>query len=345
MKSHTMLLIYVLSLLGLTACGGTMPVGEQHRPDWVDGESRRYPAEQYLLGVGMARSLEGAKDRARVDLAKVFEVAVSEQGQDIQRFERSEEGGITSEKSQQQVHRQITLKTDEIIRGVEIADVWQDDSGQYHALAVLQRHRAAARLRQEIKKLDEATDQHIRTARGLADSMAKVAAAQRALQLQLDRTGYQRSLQIVDITGRGVPPKWSLAELESDLNDILSRVYFRPQVVGQSDQPLLEILSGALSESGFRVVIDAPANYILRGHMALDNVVLKDGWYWLRGNLELTLIATDGTALGTQRFPIKASATQDAVVHQRLMLEIESLLKKQLRATVMGFFNKPLGTN
>ncbi|OGT22569.1 MAG: hypothetical protein A2V90_07395 [Gammaproteobacteria bacterium RBG_16_57_12] len=339
MKSRNILFICCLLVSGLVSCHGGAKSGAQgDKPDWVDGNSRRYPVDMYLTGVGVAPDPALARDRARVELAKIFQVAVTEQGQDTQRFERTVSEGETKESNLQQVSRQSSLYTDQIIQGIEVSEIWEDGAGQYHALAVLSRQQAGMRLRQEIKRLDEATGQYVRSARGYPDSMAKIAAAQKAIQQQQERQSYQRSLQIVDITGQGLPSPWNIAELQADLNDVLSRIYFKPQVVNSQDQPLLEMLAASLAEAGFRVVRDAPANYTLQGRLALDDETVQGGWHWRRGNLELILLDSDDTPVGTRTLPIKASAAQSGLLQQRLMIEIETVLKSRLRDTLLEFF-------
>ena len=69
----------------------TAPV-QQPKPDWVDGDSAGYQSTQYLLGRGMATTQEEAKDRARADLAKVFQVNVAVDSEDVQSFKADPTG-------------------------------------------------------------------------------------------------------------------------------------------------------------------------------------------------------------------------------------------------------------
>ena len=55
-------------------------------PDWINGASHKYPSEQYLIGRGQAATEEEARDRARADLAKIFEVSVAVESEDVQTF-------------------------------------------------------------------------------------------------------------------------------------------------------------------------------------------------------------------------------------------------------------------
>ena len=49
----------------------------QPTPDWVAGDAREYPAHAYLVGRGQGPSGEEARDRARADLAKIFDAEVT----------------------------------------------------------------------------------------------------------------------------------------------------------------------------------------------------------------------------------------------------------------------------
>ena len=124
-------------------------------PDWVTGDSAKYTRAQYLIGRGQASAQEEAKDRARADIAKVFQVAVVASSEDVQSSKSDSTGAPQYE---QQVSRSISTRTSQIIRGIQIAELWQDPATKtYYALAVLPRLQTAASLRQQIDQLDEAT--------------------------------------------------------------------------------------------------------------------------------------------------------------------------------------------
>ena len=112
-------------------------------PDWVNGKSAKYPDNQYLVGRGQADAQEDARNRARADLAKILEVGVSAKSSDVTTF-TSDGGG----KTESQVSRNIVTRTDQIVRGIQIPEGWQDpQTKSYYALAVLPRSQAAMALR------------------------------------------------------------------------------------------------------------------------------------------------------------------------------------------------------
>src|SRR5687767_2572429 len=107
----------------IALCVSLLPgcASNPHAPDWVNGTPAKYASAQYLSGRGQAASGEEARDRARADLAKTFEVNVSVESEDVQAF-RSGAGGQYEGRSA----RRIATRTDRVVEGMEIAETWQD---------------------------------------------------------------------------------------------------------------------------------------------------------------------------------------------------------------------------
>lgn len=314
----------------LTGCA-TKPV----QPDWVAGESAKYPGAQYLSGRGIAGSQEEARDRARADLAKVFQVAVVADSEDVQSFKSDAAGGAGQYEGQ--ATRRISTRTDQIVRGIQIAELWQDPATRNHyALAVLPRLQAAASLRQQIGQLDEGIRTNIDQSRKSTDLFLKIAAASRALDLQMERDGVQKSLQVVDVTGRGLDPQFSAPKLKADLDELLKRVRVASQISGDSPAGLTEIVSGALAQAGFMLETGDHPDFALKARMNLTDMGLVNGWYWQRGTLEVTLVeSANGRVRGTKRWPIKASAIDKETAAKRAMDQADEVLKKELGSAII----------
>ena len=56
---------------------------------------------------------------------------------------------------------------------------------------------------------------------------------------------------------------------------------------------------------------------------------LQQGWYWLRGSTELSLIY-QGKALAKKRWPLKVSATDEAMVEQRAKDKLNEMMTSYL---------------
>jgi len=324
-------IILIFALITLGACGGksaVVPGG----PDWLDGTSAKYPNVQYIVGTGQSQSLDDAKNRARAEVAKVFEVAVSEQSQDNLKYVSDANGSELT----QQVERNTNTRTEKVLSGVEIADTWFDpQTHQHYALAVLSRSRSARALRQQVDELDRATQVHINKARSSGDALDKVANAYAALTTQMERAGVQRSLQVVDNSGRGVPPKWNLAKLSTDLRDQMARIRMTTRVSGP--EGFADLVNGALGQTGFLVKEGEVPDFTLSASLALGKPLFRDGWYWVNARMDILLSNAQARIRGSKRWDIKVSATAEDLAAKRAMDQAAIILQNELRPTLLGF--------
>ena len=317
----------MLSLLSACASQPTVP-------DWVTGDSAQYKNAQYLVGRGQAATQEEAKDRARADVAKTFQVAVVVDSSDEQRSKTDASGTMQYEG---QASRSISTRTDQIISGIQIAELWQDPAnGNYHVLAVLPRMQTAATLRQQIGELDDATRNYIERSRNESDLFMKIAAASHALDAQHEREALQKNLQVVDVTGRGVEPQWNSAKLRSDQLELMKRVSIAPRVPADAPAGLAEMVAGALAQAGFILdTSDHPA-FVVQAGINLADLGLKDGWYWQRGNLEVTLLeSANNRVRGTRHWGIKGNASNKDGAVRRAMDQADAILKQELGTAII----------
>lgn len=304
-------------------------------PDWIIGESAQYKSAQYLIGRGQASTQEEAKDRARADVAKIFQVSVDVSSEDMQRSKSDPSGAAQYE---EQTSRHISTRTEQIISGIQITKLWQDPgSGNYHVLATLPRLQTAARLRQQISELDEATRNYIEQSRKENDLFMKIAAASHALEAQQERDLIQKNLQVVDVTGRGVEPQWNSAKLKSDLTELLKRVSIAPRVAAGSPSGLVEMVSGALAQAGFMLDTSGHPQFVVQASMSLTDLGLKEGWYWQRGTLEITLSETANDRVrGTMHWNIKGNGADKTSATRRAMDQADAVLKQELGKAIIN---------
>jgi len=318
----------VLSLL--PGCASHKPAA----PDWVTGDSALYNSAQYLIGSGQAASQEEARDRARADLSKIFEVAVKAESEDIQKFQK---GSTGPGKFESQASQRITTHTSQVIRGIQIVEVWKDPATKnYHALAVLPRLQAASSLRQQIDQLDEATGNHIEQSRKNTDLFLKISAASLAIESHQERESLQKSLQVVDPSGQGTQSPWNIAKLKDDLDALLKRVRIASRVAAGSATGFEEIVAGALAKAGFMIETGENPDFVLLAQMELTDLGFQDGWYWQRGVLEVTLSETaTGRVRGTRRWAVKGNAPDKESAARRTLTQADSILKQELRAAIV----------
>lgn len=325
-----LIVVTALATLLVTGCAS-----KPTEPEWLDGTSEKYPQTRYLSGLGQADSAAVARDRARADLAKIFEVRIAEASQDsTSAMRRSGGQGGLEQATESSYQRQIDIQAEQVLVGVNVVEVWRDKSGQHHAFAVLDRFKAAERLRREISELDTATERAVAAARSGDDLLQRIDAAVKAAEAHRARDRVQRYLQVVDITGQGVSSRYETARLQSDYEQLARRLRVNTSAEEDPLGDLSTLLSGGVSEAGFSNASGDDANYSLIGSLKLDESRI-DGWHWAKGMLELKLVDKSGHVRHVNHWPVKASAKQAGVARQRLSEKIQQMLSERLRAALL----------
>lgn len=319
----------------LTGCAGP---DTDDRPDWISGNSQAYPAEQYLIGRGEAEHAAVARDRARADLAKVFEVTIREQSEDVTEYSRTTGSGEQVRSSlETAISRRIDTRTDQTLSHIEIAEIWQDpDSGREYALAVLDRLKAGQQLRDAIRQLDNLTSTVIGDARQQSELLRQLERANRAVEVQLQRRALQRQLQVIDPAGQGEPGRYPLENLLHDRNNLARRVRIRTHVEQDASGQLPTLIKGALAEAGFQQINEG-ATYQLDASLDMSSTP-EQKWYWVHGSLTIVLRSlSSNTVQGSHRWEIKQAASQPLLARQRALQSLDDRLKGELRDVILDF--------
>lgn len=331
---HTLLLFTIVLI---SACTGTTEK-QNNPPGWIDGHSKHYPTQLYLTGQGSADNLNDAKDRARADLAKQFEVAINERSLQQQQYNKQQQGEKISEELQQSISRQLITQTTRTVQGIEIADSWNDKTThKYYALAALSRNKAKQNFEQQINSLDQNSKQKLKQAESETDKLKKSALVQQAIDAQLKHQSIQSALQVVDTSGRGKPATISLAELIRTRDSLIGNIRLSASTTGALSEQLQTIISANSANAGFQISTEEQSDYSLVAELKLDPPLIKNQWHWLRGTLEIRLVDNNSNNIGLQRWPLKAASVTSDQTEQRLLSDIHDILKKELRTAVLVF--------
>jgi len=329
--------LVLLTSVFLSACLQTGTVVNAKEPDWVSGEPLAYPNSQYVVATGSASDAETAQKRAQANLAKVFELRIRESATTTQDIQSHKVDGVESVSSLQRIDSRINVSTDKLIEGARIAERWQNPEDRtYYALVVLDRHQAGNSIRSEMDRLDSETEFKLNKAQSESDSLLRVADMQGAINSQDQRAALQKTLKVIDLTGRGMDAKWSRAQLAADLQKAVDGLQMQAVVKQDSVGGLVKILRGAMASAGF-VARDSSSGYRLALDVATQPSFQQQDWFWQRATMSLQLEAPDGTVRGQKSWPLKISASRPEQLSARLRASIEKTLKAELGATVFGF--------
>ena len=305
------------------------------QPAWLNGDSTEFPNEQYLLGRGVGATEAEAQDRARGDLVTIFEVRVQVANENTTTVTQSGKQELVTKQASQQV----SVKTDKVINGVYIAKIWRDPATQdFYALAVLPRSQASASLREELKKIDDAVEQQMLAADAAKDDLLHLGALVQALQTSIKRDAFQAMLKVLDPTGRGKVAEVSQAFIQQQIADKLKSIKIAVEAKDNAVAEFPGLLKGGVAAAGLMSVVPAEADFLLTGKLNVSDLGARDGWYWLRANVEISLVEQKtGRVRGSQSWPLKVSAQDRRTARSRLMLETEKLFAQELRPAILNF--------
>ena len=284
-------LVILLFVSLVAACGASSSaVNSSDTPVWVYSEPEMYSNAKFLSATGSASKMEQAKARATSNLAKIFEVQVRDVSTVREDVRVNIENDIETVQKDQRMASSFNLKTNNMMQGVRIAEQWfNSEEFTYHALAVLDRIQAGNNTRREMNRLDEETQYSLLQSEKRNDTLLKIADLHTATILQMQWQGLQKSLKIIDFSGKGMSAQWSMADLDERLQQALRELSLAASVKeGYEASELASILQGAISKAGFIVKKGGgKSDYQLVVSLDREEPIKTDVWFWFRATLKL----------------------------------------------------------
>ncbi len=332
--------VLIISVL----CFSTTVAFAAKQPDWLNGSSAEYSDALYLVGRGVGSTEAEAQNRARGDLATIFEVRINVSIDSTTTLVQSGKNEQVSKSATQQV----SATTDKVISGINIAKIWRDPVTQdFHALAVLSRTQASASLQEEMSRIDDEIKQQMQAANAETDSLLKVGTLSKAMQSSIKREGFQASLKVVDPSGRGVQSEISMATIQQQIDQAVRKVRIAASHPANAESAeFTTIAKGGLAAAGFLTTKLEDADFVLSGALNMVDLGRREGWNWVRATLSVTLVEKEsGRVRGHKTWPVKASAQDSVTARSRAMIEVEKLFKQELRSTIIDFAVNPDNSN
>ncbi|WP_354625108.1 LPP20 family lipoprotein [Psychromonas sp. MME2] len=319
-KKLSRTLIIFISCLFVYGCSFN---SAQQRPTWIDNASQDYAAQDYLTAVGQSDKRDRATQNAIANLAEIFLVNVNAQTNTLTEATKQQSALGVSMESSTELRRSIQTETDQVISGVEIKETWLSPEGEYYALAVLNKRKAALSLSESIMDLDQATLKLVEFSRqGATNELASLNALRKARDLQLTRS--MANLQLKQVGVSGIESDFSNSKLEQLIVEKLAAIKISVQLDHDGHKRSIQ---GGLAQLGITVV--EYADLQINADIDVTEPTLLDGWYWVRGSYTLS-IADKGVMLSHKRWPVKVSAKQKELLIPRLEDNINRQLSNYL---------------
>lgn len=320
----------VLATMGLLLVGGC---AGSTAPEWLNSRSRHYPEQAFLTGVGSGEERRSAEDRARLEIAKVFQV-------DIRAREYSSETAISQGETssyRQEAASRLVATSGRLLAGVQIAEVWRDpQSRTWHALAVLDRLRAAGALRDAIAPLDRRIGAELELARQATTPLRSLAPYRRALRLERQRSALVADLRVVDGLAMVDEPQLPTGELAARIARATAGLKVAVTLDDDRGEIVRAALVRAMAAEGLALVPELECTLLLRGHIEIGDGGHSDGVAWRTATARVEVLENRqlfDTLLATVR-----EGSGDGGRAETLARE---LLGRQLAAKVLELLGAP----
>jgi len=254
-------------------------------PDWVNGPSKKYPDAVYLTGVGYADTRQAAEDRAYAAISKIFAAEINSKTQEWEKYLQTDAKGRTEDSRQINIEQATEVSTKKVLENVTIAETWLDESkAVYYVLAVMDRQHAASALRDRISSLDLKVEELLKQAKQGDRKLQTVRALHSAVANLLLREAYNTELRVVNPAGRGSESGVSLAAVNQDLREFLSKNFkIMVEVTGANGELIRNAIVEGLTRQGLPVVsagltpADFQPDLLVKGSVTLEPVQMAAG--------------------------------------------------------------------
>lgn len=238
-----------------TLLAGCSSFGHRAQPDWVDGSSRAYPADRYLLGVGQAESRPSAEERAYGAVSRIFQARVEAEAKDWESFLVQEARGRVDTRRRLTLDQITRVSTDKVLENVRVLDAWLNPAtGQHHVLAGMQRQQAGTALEERLAELDRTIESDLSESRRTADTLATIRSLRRATRNLVLREAYNADLRVIRTSGQGTPSRYRVAELTGALEKFMAaHLLVGVEVQGDQSEPVRRAVIEGLVREGLPV--------------------------------------------------------------------------------------------
>jgi len=320
-----LLVLIFISLISGCAKDSLDPYLRAHleKPDWISGESDRYPSSTYLLGRSVSSDLNQAKRQSADDLAKNLNKQIA----------------VADEQPQPEVDKVLDQKTrDYLLQRIRVSEIWQDPATKaHHVLSTIDRVKVGEEMLNEVYRLDEQVERILKKANQEKDVLQRIAFANMAIEKQTQRDRLQAVVKVIKPVASVARTDWDRQKIKEQIGHWLSDIKILPIAQHKEFNLLGSVKDGVIS-AGMTVHFGARPDYILKETFNQGQIKWKDGVYSVEGTLQLELLDGEwkGQVRGDAIWPIEVSALERDQIPAEIAEAIKKAHQEKLRSTLLS---------
>ena len=251
------------------------------KPDWIEGKSRKYPDELYLVGVGYGDSRKAAEDAAYAAIGRIFQAEIQSKTSEWEKYAQTDTKGKSQTTRDIQIDQITSVATKKVLEDITIADIWEDKSQKRtYALGIMERRHATASLSEKITAMDGDILSLQKKGIDSTDKLESVRLLRRTMKILLNREVYNTDLRIISTSGKGIEPPVSLIDIKQKVQEILSKdVHIGVQVDGPHQTEIRSSILEGLTREGFLVDENGDLSMLdilVKGRVGFEQADLPD---------------------------------------------------------------------
>ena len=326
---------FALILLLLFGCAPTIP-------DWIDGNSTLYPDDQYLVGIGTAQTRSDAEDHARSAIAKIFAVQVQSRQSSSEEFWMARVGEAENNEYRQNLQSDLVTRTDRLLTGVRVAEVWESEKDAIYALAVLDRIQAMRPLQQQLTEFDLAVEAEMNKAEASEHAIEQLGHMLKTLQLLSDRGTIAADLAILMPTGYVAAAPYSSAQVAERADKIAATIRVGLDMFADEQGIIEGEMISALNKIGIKLVSGVEVDLTIVVEVTVDEYQVNDPWYWAMASVQTTFLLPEGRVLDAMRTTIREGSQVES---RARILALEKVGKALASAIIDKIVNLGLSSS
>ena len=331
-----MWLLFTSSLL-LSGCGPK----KLKLPCWVTAPCGEYTEKEYIIGVGTAESPSFADDVARAEVAKRFQVQISQ----IQSSEKEAQSFSTEEginmSSRQSLQTSTVASVALELQGVEIVSR-HEEGVLFYSLAVLERAPMLAQIDERLTDLDKQSRELVISARGSSSKLDRAAAYHRAIPLLDEMELLNQRRVVAHSTGESWDFFASATQVRHEEEETFRTINIQ-LTADNTSRDVLPTLIEDLTLRGFSIVQNQPD--LLLSVEGTESMLPPDTFGFSRTRLSYLMQIIEPSQenrIVLERELIGEAASQDLFKARQFALKnivedlSKDLLSEQLKGVILG---------
>lgn len=307
------------------------------RPEWVDGPSMEYNREEYITGVGLADDRQTAEDRARGEIAKIFNTVVN-----VTTSQTESENTATGVENhfRQSIEQNVQTAAKKALEGVEVVEKWQDQATrQHYALAVLERSKAAAAVRDRLQDVDK---QSVDWKKRLDDSMGKlerVKAAMKLLALIKGREELEADLRVIN-GGKAEDGPLDEAAVKAQAAKAVSELDVAVDMSGEASQQIETAIVSGLTDFGLQAKKGGEGDVAVEGLVKTEAQRAAEGdkWKWARATVTVSLKERAGKTFARFDLTSRQASADQSEANRRAHVDLAKKVSAGVKDAVTAYF-------